>query len=346
MRIVVTGATGNVGTSVLRALGDDPRVESILGIARRLPRATFPKTSFAAADVARDELEPLLQGADAVVHLAWVVQPSRDRATLWRINVDGSARVFRAAADAGAAAIVYASSVGVYAPGHGLDPVDESWPIGGVPGSWYGEQKTEAERRLDAIEAEFPGLRVVRLRPALIMKHDAAEGVRRLFLGPFVPPFLFRRLPFVPDIPGLKLQVVHSHDVAGAYRLAALDERARGAYNLATQPPLLPPRLAEILGTRRLPVPAALARGAASLAWRARLQPTSPDWLDMALGVPVLDASRIERELGWRPVRTAEETVLDLVRGFAEQAGLDTPPLDPGQSRLREIGTGVGGSSR
>jgi nucleoside-diphosphate-sugar epimerase len=333
MRIVVTGATGNVGTSLLRRLGEDPRVDSILGIARRLPRVRFPKTSFAAADVARDELEPLFHGADAVVHLAWIVQPSRDRETLQHVNVDGSARVFRAAADAGVGALVHASSVGVYAPGRGLEPVDESWPLGGVPGAWYAEQKAEVERRLDAIEAEFPSLRIVRLRPALVMKREAAGEVRRLFVGPLVPPFLLRRLPLVPDVPGLKLQVVHSDDVAEAYRLAALEPAARGAYNVATQPPLVPARLAALLGARRVPVSAALARGVTALAWRARLQPTPPDWIDLALRVPVLDAGRIERELGWRPSHTAEETVLDLVRGFAERAGLDTPPLDPGRAR-------------
>src|SRR5256885_1752564 len=44
MKIAITGATGNVGTALLRALADEPAVESIVGIARRLPREQFPKT--------------------------------------------------------------------------------------------------------------------------------------------------------------------------------------------------------------------------------------------------------------------------------------------------------------
>ena len=51
MRIVVTGATGNVGTSVLQALGGDERVTEIVGIARRVPEWTPPKVTWAAADV-------------------------------------------------------------------------------------------------------------------------------------------------------------------------------------------------------------------------------------------------------------------------------------------------------
>ena len=81
MRVVVTGASGNVGTSVLRSLGHDPAVDSILGLARRIPEARFSKTEWAAADVAYSDLTEHFRGADAVVHLAWLIQPGRDEST-------------------------------------------------------------------------------------------------------------------------------------------------------------------------------------------------------------------------------------------------------------------------
>src|SRR4051812_23617523 len=98
LRVVVTGATGNVGTSVVRALGDDERVGEIVGVARRMPSWSAPKVRWAAADVASDDLGPLFADADAVIHLAWLIQPSRDGAELERVNVEGSRRVFAAAA--------------------------------------------------------------------------------------------------------------------------------------------------------------------------------------------------------------------------------------------------------
>jgi UDP-glucose 4-epimerase len=100
MRVVVVGATGNAGTSLVQALTDDPAVESVLGLARRLPSWLPPKLEWAAADVASDDLVPHFRGADAVVHLAWAIQPSRDRNKLSRINVHGSERVFAAVAKA------------------------------------------------------------------------------------------------------------------------------------------------------------------------------------------------------------------------------------------------------
>ena len=78
MRVVVVGASGNIGTSLLEALRAEPEVESVLGLARRIPELEFPRTEWARADVTTDDLIPFFRGADAVVHLAWAIQPSRD----------------------------------------------------------------------------------------------------------------------------------------------------------------------------------------------------------------------------------------------------------------------------
>src|SRR5574338_1329050 len=200
MRVVVVGATGNVGTSLVRALSEDSRIQSVLGVARRRPRLELPKVEWATADVVQDDLAGLFAGADAVVHLAWAIQPSRDEAALRHANIGGSARVAAATIEAGVPALVYASSVGTYSPGPQDRLVDESWPTDGISSSFYSRHKAAVERQLDVIERGHPGLRVVRLRPALIFRRSAAEGIRRLFLGPFLPPFVFRRglIPLAP----------------------------------------------------------------------------------------------------------------------------------------------------
>jgi UDP-glucose 4-epimerase len=187
VRVVVTGASGNVGTSLLQALAGEHTVDSVVGVARRLPELDSPKVEWATADVAESDLVRLFRGADAVVHLAWLIQPSRDPSYLWRVNVDGSMRVFRAVADAGVPALVHASSIGAYSPGPKDRAVDESWPTEGVRTNEYLREKVEVERRLDRFEREHPVVRVVRLRPALIFKRESASGQRRLFGGPFVP---------------------------------------------------------------------------------------------------------------------------------------------------------------
>jgi UDP-glucose 4-epimerase len=342
MRIVVTGATGNVGTSVVAALAADPRVSEIVGIARRRPRLQSPRTTWVEADVVSAPLDGLFAGAHAVIHLAWLIQPSRDERTLEAVNVTGTGRVFEAAAAARVGALVYASSVGAYSAGPDDRAVDESWPTGGTPSSFYARHKVAAERALDAIEAAHPELRVVRLRPALMFKREAASEVRRLFAGPLLPSPLVRPrlLPLLPLPAGLRMQGVHSADVAEAYRLAATDERARGAYNVAADPVLDAATLGRALGARPVEVPVRALRAAADLSWRLRLQPTPPGWLDMGMRVPVMDSGRIRRELGWSPRHAADAALLELLEGMRERAGAPTPPLDPkagGPLRWREF---------
>jgi UDP-glucose 4-epimerase len=345
MRVVVTGATGNVGTSVVQALAADPAVEEIVGIARRLPRWQPPRTRWVAADVVTSPLEPLFDGAAAVIHLAWLIQPSRDPAALRAVNVDGSRRVFEAAAAAGVPALVHASSVGVYSPGPKDRRVDESWPRDGIPTSFYSRHKAEAERLLDAFEER---LRVVRLRPALIFKGDAAAEVRRLFIGPLLPSRLVqpRLIPVLPVPEGLVVQAVHSLDVGEAYRLAATSPNARGAYNIAADPVLDAAELGRLLGARPARVPARVVRAAAKAAWRAYLQPTGPGWLDMGLAVPLLDSRRAREELGWTPRRDAGEALLELIDGLRRSRGFDTPPLATRAGRPLRINEWPPGGAR
>ena len=347
MRVVVVGATGNAGTSLLRSLADEAAVDSVLGLARRLPELQFRKTEWARVDIAKDDLVPLFRGADVVVHLAWLIQPSHDLSHLWRVNVDGPTRVFRALAEAGVPALVYASSIGAYSRGPKDRAVDESWPTNGIPSSFYARHKAEVERRLDRFEREHGDRRVVRLRPALIFKREAGAGVRRLFVGPFLPNALVRArfIPFVPDLPGFRFQCVHSHDVADAYRLAIVRENARGPFNVAADPVLEADELARVVGARPTRVPAGFARGATALTWRLHLQPTPEGWVDMALNVPVMDSSRVRQELGWSPRWSATEALAEMLKGIRENAGIATPPLAPesgGPVRVRELVQGVG----
>jgi UDP-glucose 4-epimerase len=347
MRVVVVGASGNVGTSVLATLAADAGVDAILGLARRRPRLEMPKTEWAVADVSSDELAPHFSGADAVIHLAWAIQPSRDQETVRRINVDGSARVFEATARAGVPILVYASSVGTYSTGPKDRAVDESWPTDGIPTSFYARHKAAVERLVDEFEAEHEDVRVVRLRPGLIFKREAASEIRRYFAGPLLPSRLVkdRLIPVIPDVPRLRFQAVHADDVAQAYRLAIKGD-VRGAFNIAADPVLDPDRLAEVLDARRVKVPARVLRAGASISWRLRLQPTPPGWLDMALAVPIMNTLRARTELGWKPTVSSADALLELLDGIRSSRGFPTPPLDAdagGPMRVRELATGVGG---
>lgn len=344
MKVVVTGASGNVGTSVLRALAAEPEISSVLGLCRRLPDTPFEKVDWTRADVAESSLEPLFSGADALIHLAWAIQPSRDGDALAATNVEGTRRVLEAAAAAGVSTVIHASSVGAYSPGPTQGAVDESWPVGGIPTSFYSRHKAAAESMVADFAREHPSARVVVLRPGLIFKREAASEIGRYFAGPFLPGSVLRPglIPAIPGVAGLRFQAVHTDDVAEAYRLA-LTSDASGAFNIAADPVLGTATVAAVLKAREVALPAGAVRPLAGAAWRLRLSPTPPGWLDLAVGTPVLDSSRARSELGWKPQRTSIEALEELLDGLRAGAGGPTPPLAPrSRLRLREVLTGVG----
>ena len=346
MRVAIIGATGNVGTSLLMALADDPQIDGVMGIARRRPAISFPKTEWAPADITRDDLVPLLRDCDVVVHLAWLIQPSRDLNELRTTNIEGTRAVLRAVASAEVPNLIYASSVGAYSPAPKDRRIDESWPTQGVSTSFYSREKAETERMLDDFENEIDQVRVVRMRPGLIFKRESASSQRRLFAGPLLPNFLIRRaaIPIIPVTDRLVFQCVHSLDAAEAYRLAIVSD-VRGAFNIAAEPVLGPDELADILRARTIHVSEKFIRNAVALSWRAHLHPTPEGWVDLAFESPIMDTGRASSELGWTPKYSARETLMELLEGMRDHAGIDTPPLAPragGPARLKEFLTGLG----
>jgi nucleoside-diphosphate-sugar epimerase len=151
-------------------------------------------------------------------------------------------------------------------------------------------------------------------------------------------------IPIVPRAPRLRFQAVHSLDVGEAFRLA-LRAEVRGAFNVAADPVLDGDELGRILGARPIPFHTGLLRAVADMSWRLRLQPSPAGWVDLALGVPIMATDRARSELGWAPARSAGDALLELLAGFREHSGAETPTLDPsagGPLRVREILTGIG----
>lgn len=353
MRVVVTGGTGNVGTAVVHELVSAPEVESVLAVSRRRP-TRWPETendavTWARADVAEDDLAPVLAGADVVIHLAWLFQPMRRPSVTWRANVLGTRRVMEAAAAAGVGGLVVASSVGAYSPRRSLEPVDESYPTDGVQTAPYSREKAYVERMLDAYELSHPGIRVVRMRPGFILQVRSATQQRRLFVGPLVPERLLTRLrsPVIPDTggpEGLHMQTLHTRDAGRAYRLAATRD-VRGAFNIAADPVVDMDLLAEAYGARKVPVPYQPLRGLVDAAWTAHLLPAAPGMFDLLASIPLMSTRRAREELGWTPEVSSLDAIRAVLEGMRGGADGPTPPLareTGGRLRGHEFGTGVG----
>lgn len=340
-RVVVTGASGNLGTALLRRLV--PAGVDVVGIARRVPAAAPPydgvtwKTFDVADPGAGPLLEDALAGADAVVNLVWALQPSRDRRRLHETGVGNVTRLLAAMRATGVDRLVHASSIGAYSPGPKDHAVDESWPTQGIPSLPYSRHKALAERMLD--HADQDGLSVARIRPGLVLQRAAGGEWLRYFAGGLVPPRAVRLLPLIPLLPLPSRavgQVVHADDVADAV-VRILERGATGAFNLAADPVVTPALVGEVLGARPVPAPASVLRALVDVSWHARLQPVEPGWLDLALAVPVLDTTRAQDELGWKPTVDAVTAIHDALAGMGEGAGTASPVLRPQTSALTGV---------
>ena len=343
MRVAVIGATGNVGTAVLDVLGRTPDITSVLGISRRMPDTEaepYSGCEWRAIDIAaassegpaHRDLTEALPGADAVIHLAWLIQPNSDRDLLRRVNVVGTARVAAAVAAVGVPHLVVASSVGAYSPDDSMDERDEAWPTEGIRSSHYSVDKAAQERVLDDFCADHPEITVTRLRPALIFGAPAASEIQRYFLSTWMPVQLLRagRLPFLPLPAGLRgVQAVHSTDVARAY-VASVLHRCPGAFNICADGVLHPRDLAELLDHgRHVPVPNGAVRAALSVGHSSSLVAADAGWLDMGLHVPLMDNARARRELDWEPEYSAMDAARELLKGMADGEGAASVPLRP-----------------
>lgn len=321
-----------MGTAVLRVLAAERPEINVVGLARRAPFSTEPydHAKWVQVDVADADSEQVLTEAfadvDAVVHLAVAFQPMRDRRYLERVNVGGTERVARACANAGVRHLVDLSSGAVYAPGAYGVKVDESWPRTGVLSSTYSVDKTAAEVVLDRFEEQHPQVAVARIRPGLIGQHEFGSAILRYALPDIVPSSIVDHLPLLPIDRSFTVPAVHSADVADAV-LRVLDRSAVGPFNLAAPTPVRADDVAEAFGARILPTSARLLSASARAGFAAHLLPVHEGWVDLAFTAPLLDTSRAEGELLWRPTMDGPAVLRETVRGMRDRAHAGSPPL-------------------
>jgi len=330
MRVVITGASGNVGTALTRRLLETGE-HDIVALARRIPDyAPEGVAQWVSADLASRESNSVLRrvigGADAVVHLAWGFQPSHKVRYLEAVGVGGTQRVLDAVASVGCAHLVHMSSVGAYSAKRDDDPVDEEWPVAGVPSSSYSRHKAAAERLLDSFEQSANGTAVTRLRPGIIGQRSAGSALLRYALPAIVPARSVGALPLLPMPAGLTIPVVHADDVADAI-VRVLQQTAVGAFNLAAATPVTAPMIADLMEARWVATPARLLRILMSAAWQARIQPVAPGWLDLGCAAPALDSSRARTELGWSPAADAQTVVRETLTGMENAENWTTAVL-------------------
>jgi UDP-glucose 4-epimerase len=321
LTVAVTGPTGDLGVAIVSALERARRVRRVVGMARRPfdpGERGWRKTEYRRGDVTdAGSVRDLVKDADVVIHLAFAIL-SASKATR-ELNVDGSRKVFEAAATAGAERILYASSVAAYGF-HDDNPdwLTEDVPARGSPEHPYSQQKAEVERVLAEVLRRRRKTVAYAFRPCIVAGPDAQtllEEIPYYRLSDAMPEAAARVLasmpilkPVIPD-PGTRFQLVHEDDVASAFMSGVAGRGEPGPYNLAGRGTLTAGDLADALGWYSVRVPNLAVELAAEVATRLPLTPDSVAWLHSVRKPVLMKTERARKELGWKPKHTARATL-------------------------------------
>lgn len=326
LTVAVTGPTGEIGISFIEALERHPDVARVRAMARRPFDPAdhgWSKTDYRRGDILdRSAVDDLVTGADAVVHLAFIVVDASDGSE--DINIEGSRTVFDATVAAGVPRLVYTSSVAAYGYG-GVDGLlTEDLPTRGTEQHAYSRQKAAVEQVLAESLAGAESTRAWVFRPCIVAGPQAPALLNQLpyvQLDPWLPGPLKRALtalpgvrPVLPDH-GVPFQLVHHDDVAAALVAVVVGDAEPGVYNLAADGEVTASDLARELGWHSVPVPGVGVTVAAKVLAHVPGFSSQAGWLE-ALRTPMLmDTSRARDQLGWTPAYDARQTLTALVAG-------------------------------
>jgi UDP-glucose 4-epimerase len=308
-RVAVTGASGYIARRLIERLVGLEGVERVLATdIRPSSGPQVPKVEFLRQDVG-DPFPDLFVGRelDAVVHLAYILNPRHNRRTARRVNVQGTVNLLEACARGDVGHILYLSSTSVYgAHPDNADFMSEDTPVRPLEGYQYSEDKAEAEGLLEQFAVRNPGVAVTVLRACPV-------------LGPHTDNFISRALTrsILVGANGYDppMQFLHEDDLV-EIMMGCMADRQAGTYNLAGDGTVRWSEGAELLGRRVLKLPPSVLYALTALGWHLRLQSESP-----ACGINFIryrwtaDTGKAQRELGATFRYTSRQALEAFTRG-------------------------------
>ena len=306
--IVVTGVSGSVGSRVASLLLDHPEVERVVGIDLVPYGGDDARLDVRVMDLAArpgpddPELARVLEGASAILHLAWRSDDRRgaDVAATAAANRRALSRLLDAAARAGVGSIVHLSSATVYGawPDNKI-PLTEDERIRPNPEFAFAVSKAESERLVAEWSDSHPSAAVAVLRPAVTV----GVGERPLYqaLG-------ITRSPSSGD-GGRPVQYLHVEDLARAVVLA-WERHLSGIYNVAPDSGIAEEQARALAGgVARVTLPEKLAVAVSSIGWRLVRRGVPMEARAYADHPWVVAPDRL-KAAGWVPAYSSEEALV------------------------------------
>lgn len=289
MKILVTGGSGFLGTSVvagLRAAGHD-----VVSTDLRPPAVLMDVTSASSVSSVIGAERP-----EVVVHLASIVTPGPDstRELEHAVDVDGTRHVLDACVESGVRRVVISSSGAAY--GYHADNPDwitEDQPVRGNEEFAYSHHKRLVEEMLPA----YPSLEQVVLRIGTILGRSVDNQITALFERKRLLRIRGSESPFV---------FIWDEDVVAIIQQAVTGS-VTGTFNVAGDGAVTIAEIAALLQKPVLTIPEPVLRGALAVGSRLGLTPYGPEQTRFLQYRPVLSNARLKEVFGYTPTRTSRE---------------------------------------
>ena len=301
LRVAITGAAGYLGSRLIERLEESDTADYILATDVRIPLSNHGEnTDFVRLDVTEPFPTLLAQhDINAVVHLAYVLNPGRRRDRARKVNVLGTEHLVEACRNSDVSHVIYLSSTSVYGA-HPDNPefLTEEDPVRPIPGFQYSEDKVAAERRLTDFAEESSKAAVTILRGCPVMGPRADNFIANAFHKPVLPRIGNADPP---------MQFTHEDDLMSVIA-RCLETKSSGVYNVAGDGTIRWSNMAQIMGRTMLRLPLVAWRSLTSLAWNLGLQSDSPACgLDFIRYRWTASADKLKRELGVNLTYTSSE---------------------------------------
>jgi UDP-glucose 4-epimerase len=322
--VVVTGIAGSLGQRVASRLAARPDVDRVVGLDVVPSAWTDPKLDMRMIDLALEDapgggrLETVLEGAEALMHLAWRTPDSRgsvpaDDVVAAAANQRALRRVLEAGGRARIPTVVHLSSATVYgAWADNKIPLTEDARLRPNRELSYAVSKAEAERVVAEWGEQHPEVAVAVLRPAVTVGFEE----RPLYLALGVT-----RSPGSGD-GGRPVQYLHVDDLAGAV-VTAWEKRLSGVYNVAPDTGIREEEARALAGgVAKVTLPGRVARAVSAWSWQLFRRGVPVEARAYATHPWVVAPDRL-KAAGWTPQYSSEEA---LVATDARPHWDDLPP--------------------
>ena len=306
MKILITGAAGDIGSRLVEYFQKDPSVDLYTTALNSL--GSDVSSIHKSCDIRDNEFIQWVKEIKphVIVHLASIIQlpDSMSREEAFEIDVVATENLVKVAIEVGVHKFVVTSSGAAY--GYWKDNpqwLTEDMPVRGNEDYFYSSHKRQVEEMLARYRLTNPQLKQVVLRPGTVLGPNFNNPITNMFSKKTIVGIAGARSPFV---------IIWVDDLV-AYLIEAAKSQVEGVFNVAGDGTLTLKDIAAHLNKPYLSIPSWFLRGALFVLKRLGLSQYGPEQIKFIEFRPVLSNQKIKQQFSHQPEKTTEQAFLSFI---------------------------------